>query len=175
MSSLLVGWTSLAWNTVSSGKLNQATPLPKVAIEYRNLAQTNQRRLISGATSSPIESVSTSSGAVAPTSFQQYSRITLPIDDMTEAQRLNATNPVLSQFDIVAVVPTNFKMFSYCCKTADIDMISIDFTHRVPYALDKKIVSETTKFDQRANRSHNSLCYSYLFLLVVIMCSWTRP
>lgn len=147
----LVGWSCLAWNCISSGKFNQIIPVPGVVIEPRYLSQTNQRRLISGVTNTPIESTSISGSSTLKTtvnskstnnSFHQYSRVTIPIDDMTEAQRLNASNPVLNQFDIVAVVPGNYKVFSYCCRTADVDLISIDFAHRVPYVLDKKLVSE---------------------------------
>ncbi len=63
------------------------------------------------------------------------------MDELVDCQSLTAGNEYLKTFDIVAVCPGNSKVFSYLCKTAEIDMISIDFTHKVPFTLNKKLVS----------------------------------
>lgn len=59
-----------------------------------------------------------------------------------DAQCLTSSNPQLKVFDIVSVCPGNQKVFNYLCKTAEIDVICFDFTHRLPFNIDKKMVSQ---------------------------------
>ena len=121
------------------------SPIPAVSVEQRHLKPTAPRRLLSGAAAlepSPIDKNSpASSSNNNPRAFQQFSRLTVTMDDMMEAQKLTCSNPLLQRFDIVAVTPGNFKILQYCCRTAEIDLICLDFTHRIPFSLDKKLVS----------------------------------
>jgi ribonuclease P/MRP protein subunit RPP1 len=59
-----------------------------------------------------------------------------------DAQSLTIGNETLKNFDIIAVCPGNIKVFAYLCKTAEIDIISLDFTHRLPFGLNKKLIDE---------------------------------
>ena len=89
--------------------------------------------------------------------LEQYTRLTYIVDEMVEAQSLTSANVTLQQFDIVGVTPGNFKVFSYLCNTADIDLIVLDFTHKLPFALDKKLVSYLV-----SDNLSNLLIYTYL-------------
>ena len=72
--------------------------------------------------------------------FRQLSRITVSVEDVSEAQQLTVTNDTLKQFDIVAATPSNNKAFAYLCKQSDIDIIALDFTHRQSFPINKKLV-----------------------------------
>lgn len=72
--------------------------------------------------------------------LKQLNRITITIDDIVDAQVLTSGNDFLKKFDLLAVCPGNSKIFSYLCKTAEIDLISIDFTHKIPFPMKKKLV-----------------------------------
>ena len=72
--------------------------------------------------------------------MKQLNRITITIDDISDAQSLTSGNEFLKKFDLVAICPGNAKIFSYLCKTAEIDLISIDFSHKVPFPMKKKLV-----------------------------------
>ena len=75
--------------------------------------------------------------------LRQYSRITLAIDDISDAQSIttSASNASLRSFDIVAVCPGTQQILSHLCKEADVDIISFDFTHRnTALSFNKKLV-----------------------------------
>ena len=72
--------------------------------------------------------------------IRQYSRLTIAIDDLSDAQILAAGSELLKPYDIIAATPGNIKVFSYLCKQADVDIIALDFTHRIPFAINKKSV-----------------------------------
>jgi ribonuclease P/MRP protein subunit RPP1 len=74
------------------------------------------------------------------TSLRQFSRLTINIEELSDAQGLSS-NDSLKRFDILAVSTTNLKVFVYLCKTADIDIISLDFTQRIHFSMNKKLVS----------------------------------
>lgn len=72
--------------------------------------------------------------------FKQYSRVTLVVDDATDAQALTTGNAALMRFDIVAASPRSLSAFLHLCKQADVDIISLDFSHRMPFHIDQKHV-----------------------------------
>lgn len=74
------------------------------------------------------------------TIIRQLTRLQWSVDDIAEAQVLTASNPILKSYDIVAVCPGSQKVFAHLCKSADIDIITFDFSHRIPFAIDKKLV-----------------------------------
>ena len=74
------------------------------------------------------------------TEMRQFTRVTLIIDDIAEAHAI-AGYDWIKQFDIVAVCPGNLQVFAHLCKCSDIDIITFDFTHRIPFAINKKLVS----------------------------------
>lgn len=72
--------------------------------------------------------------------LRQLSRVTLIIDDIQDAHCLNSSNEILNKFDLVAVCPGNEAIFTYCCQTAEIDIISLDFTHKSSFTYTKKLI-----------------------------------
>jgi RNase P/RNase MRP subunit p30 len=128
-----LGWDCVAWTTVVNGKVSgtQIKPMKSVLLEPMQRRDAVQfRSLVSSSTASDI---------------RQISRISVTIDDMIDAQSLTVGNAILNSFDIVSVRPGNIKVFAHLCKTADIDIITLDFTHRLPFPLNKKLLDEAVK------------------------------
>ncbi len=71
--------------------------------------------------------------------MKQYSRVTVVVDELSEAQALHSSNDILRQFDIVAVTPGNQKVLALCCQQADVDIITIDFRSK-SLSLNKKLL-----------------------------------
>ena len=102
---------------------------------------------------------------LAPIEFsplRQISRINVSVDDISEAQTLTASNDAIRPFDIVSASPGTASTFAYLCKTADIDIIALDFTHKIPFPINKKQVTVLTLIP-------------YFFPSLHLMRSWTRP
>ncbi len=126
-----LGWDRIAWNTTATGKLTNNTQIkPIKLVQLSNIDATECRSSRALVTSSQS------------TQIQQYNRITLTIDELVDAQQLTAGNEYLRTFDIVSVCPGNAKIFSFLCKSAQIDVISINFAHKIPFTLNKKLVSK---------------------------------
>jgi RNase P/RNase MRP subunit p30 len=125
-----LGWDSIAWNQVALGKASQRTmvkPKEPVQLTTVDIAEIMKSRcLISESSLSEIK---------------QYNRITMVVDDIADAQGITANNDHLRSFDIVAAQPGNAKVFAHICKSADVDIICFDFTRRIPFQINKKIVS----------------------------------
>ncbi|KAH6822080.1 polymerase/histidinol phosphatase-like protein [Perilla frutescens var. hirtella] len=79
--------------------------------------------------------------------FRQYTRLTVIVDSQSQASTLNAGNPILRSYDIVAVRPSNQKTFDQACQTLEVDMIAIDFSEklRLPFMLKKSMVTAAIK------------------------------
>ena len=79
--------------------------------------------------------------------IRQLNRITLTIDDVSEAQSLtiSSSNEKLKHFDIVAITPGTLPVFNFLCKDSDVDIIAMDFSHRNPFPLNKKTVNSLHK------------------------------
>jgi RNase P/RNase MRP subunit p30 len=73
------------------------------------------------------------------------SRLHITIDDVNDTQSLTAQNETLQRFDIISVCPGNAQVFTSLCRSADIDIISLDFTHKVSFPLNKKIIDEAVQ------------------------------
>ena len=68
--------------------------------------------------------------------FNQFSRITLIVDDTTQIAAINSNNPILKSYDIFAVEALTEKAFSNACLHLDgVDVISIDLGSRLPFQL----------------------------------------
>ncbi|KAI8808965.1 RNase P subunit p30-domain-containing protein [Cladochytrium replicatum] len=65
--------------------------------------------------------------------FYQFSRITVIMSDHTKNYGLTNPSQFFSSFDIIAVQPMNEKAFQLACSTLDIDIISLDFSVRLPF------------------------------------------
>ena len=157
-----LGWDCMAWNTEASGRINAQNSRPFVGVEVDQLPQSRSIRILNLASvelpsskrnriGNPNrihvhdEIVQTKSSDCLTTPLRQLSRLTVTVDDLADANLLTVNNPILKPFDIVAARPGNSKVFTYLCKSADIDIISLDFTHRLPFPLNKKVIDEAVK------------------------------
>ena len=87
-----------------------------------------------------------------PPNVDLLSRLTLTIGDTSQNHRLALLS---SSFSLVALRPTNEKSFQLCCGSLDCDIISLDFSQRLPFILKFKTVSSAL---QRGIRFE--ICYS---------------
>ncbi|KAF9954583.1 Ribonuclease P protein subunit p30 [Mortierella alpina] len=67
--------------------------------------------------------------------LKQYTRLTLVVDDISQNYGLNTGNPGVASYDILAVQPTNEKLFQAACGTFEVDIISLDMSARLPFYL----------------------------------------
>lgn len=132
-----LGWDAIVWNTYIAGKLPSKPPA-------YNPPSTTYSRVVEREIllSRSVVELSSSSTATPPNSLRikQYSRLTVPFDEVVDAQSVTGSMEFARSYDIIAACPMNAKVFSYLCKSADIDIIAIDFSHRVPFPLNKKLV-----------------------------------
>ncbi|TYI80697.1 hypothetical protein E1A91_D05G106000v1 [Gossypium mustelinum] len=77
--------------------------------------------------------------------FRQYTRLTVCIDTASQSQALNSGNPILKTYDIVAVRPLNQNAFDHACEKAEVDIISIDFSDKLPFRLKLPMVKAAIK------------------------------
>lgn len=67
--------------------------------------------------------------------FRQFTRLTVIAESAIQAAALNASNPVIRSYDMVAIRPTSQKVFDQACTHLEVDVISSDFCHRLPFRL----------------------------------------
>ncbi|ESQ42346.1 hypothetical protein EUTSA_v10012856mg [Eutrema salsugineum] len=83
-------------------------------------------------------------GVPRATPFRQYTRVTVNVENNAQCQGLNSGNQVLKSYDIVAVRPMNQYTFDHACKSAEVDIISIDFS-KMSFRLMHPIVKAAIK------------------------------
>jgi ribonuclease P/MRP protein subunit RPP1 len=79
-------------------------------------------------------------------------RLNLTVGDTSQNHRLSHLS---SSYSLLALRPTNEKSFQLCCSSLECDIISLDFTQRLPFILKFKTVSSAL---QRGIRFE--ICYS---------------
>ncbi|XP_057451505.1 protein GAMETOPHYTE DEFECTIVE 1 [Lotus japonicus] len=84
-------------------------------------------------------------GIPSSTPFRQYTRLTVCVDNPSQAQSLNAGNPILKTYDLVAVKPSNQVAFDLACERMEVDIISIDFSTKLPFRLKLPMVKAATQ------------------------------
>nr|KYP58597.1 Ribonuclease P protein subunit p30 [Cajanus cajan] len=84
-------------------------------------------------------------GVPLSTPFRQYTRLTVCVDSPAQAQALNSANPILKTYDLVAVKPSNQTAFDLACQTMEVDIISIDFSAKLPFRLKHPMVKAATQ------------------------------
>ncbi|KAH7542541.1 hypothetical protein FEM48_Zijuj02G0085100 [Ziziphus jujuba var. spinosa] len=67
--------------------------------------------------------------------FRQYRRLTVCVDNLSQAQALNSGNHILKTYDFVAVKPMNQSVFDKACEKLEVDIIAIDFSEKLPFRL----------------------------------------
>lgn len=123
-----LGWSTVAWNTNTFGKLTASVKPPSpVSLEPLDAKEClKYRSLVCG--------LSTTADIV------QLNRLTVTLDEVVDAQALTAGNEMLKAFDIIAASPGNAAVFAHLCKSAQVDIITLDFSRRLPFPIIKKQV-----------------------------------
>ena len=124
-----LGWNTIAWNTTTFGKLNALIkPSTAINLEPADVKECSKLRNL-------VADTSTGSDLV------QLNRLTVTLDEVVEAQGLTVGNEMLKSFDIIAASPGNAAVFAHLCKTAQVDIITLDFSRRLSFPIIKKQVS----------------------------------
>ena len=51
----------------------------------------------------------------------------------------------MQSYDIVAVCPANLRVFNYVCSNAEVDIILVDYSRKIPFHMPKKAVDAALK------------------------------
>lgn len=65
--------------------------------------------------------------------FTQLTRINLAAEDTAAAQAALLNAKILHTYDIIAVQPRTEQIFNIACTTFEVDIISLDLSHRLPF------------------------------------------
>ncbi|KAL7153761.1 hypothetical protein ABFS83_04G189900 [Erythranthe nasuta] len=139
LKSMELGYTGVAYNRTLKGVMSESHrcstalfPLSKLipTTSYFFAAVKLHRDLLNVAVSAP---------------FRQYTRLTVIVDIASQSSTLNAGNPILRSYDIVAVKPMNQNAFDQACQTSEVDMIAIDFSEKLPFKLKQSMVKAAIK------------------------------
>ncbi|PIM99944.1 Protein subunit of nuclear ribonuclease P (RNase P) [Handroanthus impetiginosus] len=134
-----LGYTGVAYNRILKGVMSESDrcatplfPLSKLTPSSSSFfaAVKLHRELLNIPVSSP---------------FRQYTRLTVIVDIPSQASALNAGNPILKSYDIVAVRPMNQNAFDQACQASEVDMIAIDFSEKLPFRLKQPMVKAAIK------------------------------
>ena len=160
-----MGWDCVAWNTTVVGKVGPGCARPVASVQLdipQRRAALQLRALVDGKLDlaqyqplppppppPPSSSSSSLGGGVASVlqklKLRQLNRLSVTLDDLADAQSLTIGNEVVQMFDVIAATPGNAKVFAYLCKTADVDIITLDLGRRIPFQLNKKLIDEAVK------------------------------
>lgn len=94
----------------------------------------------------------TTSRLDVPANLQLLTRLTLTLSDTSQIPRVSNLVPV---YDLLALRPTNDKVFQLCCNSLECDIISFDFTQRLLFPFKFKTAASAL---QRGIRFE--VCYS---------------
>ncbi|KAK6142216.1 hypothetical protein DH2020_000013 [Rehmannia glutinosa] len=134
-----LGYTGVAYNRTIKGVMSESDRCSTIFFPLSKLTPSSSsffaavklhRELLNVAVSSP---------------FRQYTRLTAIVDISSQASALNAGNPILKSYDIVAVRPMNQNAFDQACQTSEVDMIAIDFSEKLPFRLKQPMVKAAIK------------------------------
>ncbi|KAJ7546548.1 hypothetical protein O6H91_08G044000 [Diphasiastrum complanatum] len=111
--------------------------------------------------------------------FRQYSRLTIVIEDQVQAAALNAANPVLRTYDLVAVQPTNQKMLGQACNHLEVDLITLNFTEKPSFRLKLPMIKAAIERGIYFEISYGAALMDIkarreLFTNIKILIGWTR-
>jgi RNase P/RNase MRP subunit p30 len=134
-----MGWDALAWTLTHVGSVHSKTFSAAQHSLVQPVQLTDVRQIKDAARRRALVD------AVPPSAMKQYSRLNLIIDEIVDCNSLTSGNEALNKFDIISVTPGNQRVFAQLCRTAHIDMISIDFSHKLQFPLNKKLVDEAVK------------------------------
>eukprot|EP00250_Pteridium_aquilinum_P015817 c22780_g1_i1 orf=57-1295(+) len=127
---LQLGYSGVALNHVVKGPLSDAHLCRSRPLDLSDIASAHTEASQSAHFHRDVLAV-----PPARRTFRQYDRLTVVLDTAIHASALNAANPVLRSYDLVAIRPTSQKVFDQACTHLEVDVISLDFLHRLPIRL----------------------------------------
>ncbi|KAH0461740.1 hypothetical protein IEQ34_009315 [Dendrobium chrysotoxum] len=96
-------------------------------------------------------------GVPRASQFRQYTRITVSVDSAAAASALNSGNRLLRSYDLVAARPVNQMAFDQACNASEVDIISLDFSQKLPFRLKLAMVQAAVK-----RGVHFEISYSHI-------------
>ncbi|MCO5596446.1 hypothetical protein L7F22_050509 [Adiantum nelumboides] len=127
---LQLGYSGVAFNHVVKGSLSDAHVCKSRSLDLSAIASVHPDVAQSAHFHRDILGVPPANRA-----FRQYDRLTVTVDTAIQASALNAGNHVLRSYDLVAIHPTIQKVFDQACTHLEVDLITLDFLHRLPIRL----------------------------------------
>ncbi|MCO5562687.1 hypothetical protein L7F22_016315 [Adiantum nelumboides] len=127
---LQLGYSGVAFDHVVKGSLSDAHICKSRSLDLSAIASANPDVVQSAHFHRDILGVLPANRA-----FHQYDRLTVTVDTAIQASALNAGNHVLRSYDLVAIRPTIQKVFDQACTHLEVDLITLDFLHRLPIRL----------------------------------------
>lgn len=134
-----LGFSTITWSINHFGQLSQSSH-----VDIKSLAALNVD-FIQRPNGGQLRSFAYFHKSSIDANMKQLSRITITVDDTTHAQVITSGNEILRNFDIVAVCPGTSQVLSFLCKNADVDIITLDFTHKLNFQLNKKLLDIAVK------------------------------
>lgn len=107
---------------------------------------------VTGKLPSQPQSIPVSQLTIPKSITKILTRLTITISDATQNHRLTSFLP---HYDLLALRPTTEKALQLCCNSLDCDIVSLDFSQRLPFILKFKTVASAL---QRGIRLE--ICYS---------------
>ncbi|KNC99129.1 uncharacterized protein SPPG_05388 [Spizellomyces punctatus DAOM BR117] len=131
-----LGYQGVAYNFMASGKeaANKTNP-----IKILDLSELGGHGGVKNS-ASDLPSVLSASRTTAK-EFQQLSRLTVILEDISANYQLTVNNPNVASYDLIAVQPTNEKLFLAACSSLEIDIISLDMGSRLPFYIKQPMVN----------------------------------
>ncbi|CAO2824877.1 unnamed protein product [Amaranthus hypochondriacus] len=168
-----LGYSGIAFNRSIKGIMSESdrctiSPFPLSSLLHRSPSLSStvsfHRRLL---------------GVAEKSSFRQYTRLTMSVETSAQASALNSGNPILKTYDLVAVKPLNQNLFDIACQSSQVDLISIDFSEKLPFRMKLPMVKAAI-----ARGVYFEIMYSSLLLDVQVrrqmiasaklLVEWTR-
>ncbi|KAH7426229.1 hypothetical protein KP509_11G091300 [Ceratopteris richardii] len=130
VTSFELGYSGIAFNHVVKGSLSDAHACKSRCVDLSAIVSADPGVAQSAHFHRDVLGV-----PPARRSFRQYNRLTITIETAIQTNAVNAANPVIRSYDIIAVRPTSQKAFDQACAHLEVDLICLDFLHRMPLRL----------------------------------------
>ncbi|CAI9105258.1 OLC1v1004142C1 [Oldenlandia corymbosa var. corymbosa] len=168
-----LGYTGVAYNRVIKGVMSDKDRCSIPPFALSSLIK------LAPALSSSVKFHRELLNVPVSTPFRQYTRLTVVVDSPAQTAALNSGNPVLKSYDIVAVRPLNQNSFEQACQTAEVDIIAIDFSEKLPFRLKQSMVQAAVKRGVYFEISYSGLIVDaqsrrQLISTAKLLVDWTR-
>lgn len=151
-----LGYTAIAYNCPFRGILSDADICHIVPFDAETFLESKMGPSLAAFTSS-VKLHRNLLNVPCASPFRQYTRITISIDSAAAASVLNIGNRLLRSYDLVAAWPVNQMAFDQACRASEVDIISLDFSQKLPFRLKLAMVQAAIK-----RGVHFEISYSHL-------------